>query len=59
MDGDPSRIHEAVRRAQRAILNRYLEMAAASESPPGEAEALATAVEVLQAIKGHARTPVY
>jgi hypothetical protein len=59
MDGDPSRVHEAVKRAQRAILNRYLEMAAASESPPDEAEALATAVEVLQAMKRQARTPVY
>lgn len=36
MDGDPSRVHEAVNRAQRAILNRYLEMAAAAESPPDE-----------------------
>jgi hypothetical protein len=59
MDGDPSGVREAVNRAQRAILNRYLEMAAASESPPDEAEALATAVEVLQAMKRQPRTPVY
>jgi hypothetical protein len=59
MDGDPSRVHKAVNRAQRAILNRHLELAAASESPPDEAEALATAVEVLQAMKRQARTAVY
>jgi hypothetical protein len=59
MDGDPSGVHEAVNRAQRAILNRYLEMAAASESAPEEAEDLATAVEVLQAMKRQTRTPVY
>jgi hypothetical protein len=47
MDGDPSKVHEVVNRAQRVILNRYLKMAAASESPPDEAEALATAVEIL------------
>jgi hypothetical protein len=59
MDGDPSRVHEAVIRAQRAILNRYLELTAALESRPDEAEALATAVEVLQAMKRQTRTQVY
>jgi hypothetical protein len=59
MDGDPSRVHEAVIRAQRAILNRYLELTAASESAPDEADDLATAVEVLQAMKRQIRTPVY
>jgi hypothetical protein len=29
MDGDPSRVHTAVNCAQRAILNRYLELTAA------------------------------
>jgi hypothetical protein len=51
MDGDPSKVHEVVIRAQRAILNRYLELAAASEFRPEEGEDLATAVEVLQAMK--------
>jgi hypothetical protein len=52
MDGDSSRVHEAVIRAQRAILNRYLEfLTVAPESRPDEAEDLATAVEVLRAIK--------
>jgi hypothetical protein len=59
MDGDPGKVHEAVIRAQRAILNRYLEMAAASESESDEAEDLATAVEVLQAMKRQTRTIVY
>jgi hypothetical protein len=59
MDGDPNKVHEAVMRAQRAILNRYLELTAASESEPDEAEDLATAVEVLQAMKRQTRTPVY
>jgi hypothetical protein len=52
MDGDLSRVHEAVIRAQRAILNRYLEfLTVAPESRQDEAEDLATAVEVLRAIK--------
>jgi hypothetical protein len=59
MDRDPSKVHHAVIRAQRAILNRHLELATASESPADEAEALATAVEVLQAMKRQTRTPVY
>jgi hypothetical protein len=52
MGGDSSKVHEAVIRAQRAILNRYLEfLTVAPESRPNEAEDLATAVEVLRAIK--------
>jgi hypothetical protein len=51
VDRDPSKVHDAVIRAQRAILNRHLELAATSEFPPDEAEALATAVEVLQTMK--------
>jgi hypothetical protein len=58
MDGDPSKVHDAIIRAQRAILNRYLELAAASESAQEEAEDLATAVEVLQTMKRQTRTPV-
>jgi hypothetical protein len=59
MDGDSSKVHEAIIRAQRVILNRYLELTAASESRPDEVEDLATAVEVLQAMKRQTRTPVY
>jgi hypothetical protein len=59
VDGDPRKVHKAVIRAQRAILNRYLELTAALESRPEEAEDLATAVEVLQAMKRQTRTPVY
>jgi hypothetical protein len=59
VDGEPRKVHEAVIRAQRAILNRYLELTAALESRPDEAEDLATAVEVLQAMKRQTRTPVY
>jgi hypothetical protein len=51
MDRDPSKVHGAVIRAQRAILNRHLELTATSEFPPEEAGALATAVEVLLALK--------
>jgi hypothetical protein len=59
MDGDSSKVHEAIIRAQRVILNRYLELTAASESRPDEVEDLATAVEVLQAMKRQTRTLVY
>jgi hypothetical protein len=59
MDGDPGKVHEAIIRAQRVILNRYLELTAASEFRPDEGEDLATAVEVLQAMKRQTRTPVY
>jgi hypothetical protein len=59
MDGDPKKVHEAIIRAQRAILNRYLELTAASESEPDEAEDLATAVEVLQAMKRQTHAAVY
>jgi hypothetical protein len=58
LDSDPGAVHQAIIRAQRAILNRYLELAAASESAQEEAEDLATAVEVLQTMKRQTRTPV-
>jgi hypothetical protein len=51
MAGDSSTAHEAIVRAKRAILNRYLELAAASESEADEAEDLAKAVDVLQELK--------
>jgi hypothetical protein len=51
MVGDSSKVHEAIVRAKRAILNRYLELATASESEPDEAEDLANAVDVLQELK--------
>ena len=51
MAGDSSKVHDAIVRAKRAILNRYLELAAASESEPDEADDLAKAVDVLQELK--------
>jgi hypothetical protein len=41
-------LHAAITRAQRAILNLYLEMLAASKSEPQEAADLANSVDVLQ-----------
>jgi hypothetical protein len=58
LDGDTGKVHEAIVRAQRAILNRYLERTAASAAAPEEAEDLATAVEVLQTMKRKTRRSV-
>jgi hypothetical protein len=44
-------LYSAITRAQRAVLNRYLEMLAASKSEPEEAADLTNAVDVLQALK--------
>jgi hypothetical protein len=51
LTGDSTRVHEAIVRAQRAILNRYLELAGGWEAQPEEATDLENAIEVLQALK--------
>ena len=45
------KVHAAVIRAQRDILNRYLELATASEPEPGEPADLINAIDVLAALK--------
>jgi hypothetical protein len=60
LTGDSIRVHEAIVCAQRAILNRYLELASGWEVQPEEAADLANAVDVLKAIKRTAdRAPIY
>jgi hypothetical protein len=51
LSGHSTQLPAAVTLAQRAILNRYLELAAASETQPGEATDLSNAVDVLQGLK--------
>jgi hypothetical protein len=51
LTGDSTRVHEAIVRAQRAILNRYLELAGGWEAQPEEAADLENAVDILQALK--------
>ena len=51
LTGDSTRVHEAIVHAQRAILNRYLELACGSEAQPEEASDLGNAIDILQALK--------
>jgi hypothetical protein len=51
LTGDSTRVHEAIARAQRAILNRYLELAGGWEAQPEEAADLENAIDILQALK--------
>jgi hypothetical protein len=51
LTGDSTRVHEAIVRAQRAILNRYLELAGGCEAQPDEAADLENAIDILQALK--------
>jgi hypothetical protein len=51
LTGDPTRVHEAIVRAQRAILNRYLEWTCGREAQPEEAADLENAIEILQALE--------
>jgi hypothetical protein len=50
MCSDSTNVRAAITVARRAILNRYLELTAASETQPEEAADLANAVDVLQAL---------
>jgi hypothetical protein len=60
LTGDSIRVHEAIVHAQRAILNRYLELASGWEAQPEEAADLANAVDILQALKRTTDlTPIY
>jgi hypothetical protein len=51
LTGDSTRVHGAIVRAQRAILNRYLELAGGWEAQPEEAADLENAIDILQALK--------
>lgn len=51
MVGDSEKVHAAIVRAQRDILNRYLELASASEPEPGEPVDLINALDVLQIMR--------
>jgi hypothetical protein len=51
LTGDSTRLREAFVRAQRAILNRYLELAGGWEAQPEEAADLENAIDILQALK--------
>ena len=58
LTGDSTRLHEAIVRAQRAILNRYLQLASGWEAQPEEKADLENAVDALQALKrATERTP--
>jgi hypothetical protein len=58
MCGDSTKVHAAITLAQRAILSRYLELTAGSETQPEEAADLANAVDVLQALGRTAQHPL-
>jgi hypothetical protein len=51
LTGDSTRVREAIGCAQRAILNRYLELACGWEAQPEEAADLENAIDILQALK--------
>ena len=51
LTGDSRRVHEAIIRAQRAILNRYLQLACGWEAQPEEEADLENAIDILQALK--------
>jgi hypothetical protein len=58
LTGDSTRVHEAIVRAQRAILDRYLQLACGWESQPAEEADLRNAIDVLEALKrATERTP--
>jgi hypothetical protein len=58
LTGDSTRVHEAIVRAQRAILDRYLQLASGWEAQPEEQADLRNATDVLQALKrATERTP--
>ena len=60
LTGDSARAHKAIICAQRAVLNRYLELASGWEVQPEEAADLANAVDILQALKRTTdRPPIY
>jgi hypothetical protein len=50
LTGDSTRVHEIVR-AQRAILNRYLQLASGWEAQPEEKADLGNAIDILEALK--------
>jgi hypothetical protein len=51
LTGDSTRVHEAIVRAQRAILNRYLQLACGWEAQPEEEADLGNAIDILEALK--------
>jgi hypothetical protein len=51
LTGGSTRIHEAIVRAQRAILNRYLQLASGWEAQPEEEADLGNAIDILEALK--------
>ncbi len=58
LTGDSTRVHEAIVRAQRAILDRYLQLACGWEAQPEEEADLRNAIDVLEALKrATERTP--
>ena len=51
LTGDSTRVREAIVRAQRAILNRYLQLACGWEAQPEEKADLENAIDILEALK--------
>jgi hypothetical protein len=51
LTGDSTRVRAAIVHAQRAILNRYLELAGGGEAQPDEETELGNAIDILRALK--------